>query len=202
MPDRVPRAKSGDGGPSYGGRPGGGASPVRKLLLSRHPPACSGNRQPRDTPLVIPLPTPHFPRLINPCLQSSHPVADTLQGVAARRARRRVWGKDAKSHAPGLRKVVSLRRHGGSDGISDRSCRFAPRTARRMCLCGIQGGWIWRMRRHRLPGWNAPGEPHALPSGRHGARPDVKTGGPFRKPAGTIVRPGLCRGTGVAGKNR
>ena len=97
----------------------------------------SGLRLPSD----IPASRPNFPRLPDLCLYSLHPAADTPQGVAARRDRRGAWGKDAKPHAPGLRKVVSLRRHGGSGRMSDRSCRFTPRTARRMCLCGTQGGW-------------------------------------------------------------
>ena len=60
--------------------------------------------------------------------------------------------------------MVSLRRHGGSDGVSDRSRRFMPQMARRMCLCGTQGGRDWRMRRHRPPGGNRP-EGESLPSG-------------------------------------
>ncbi|TCN41512.1 hypothetical protein EV665_113101 [Shinella granuli] len=45
-----------------------------------------------------------------------HPAADTPRGVVARRGRRGAWGEDAEPHAPGLRKMVSLRRHGGSGG--------------------------------------------------------------------------------------
>ncbi len=75
-----------------------------------------------------------------------------------------MWGRDAEPHAPGLRKVVSLRRHGGNDGVSDRSRRFMPQTARRMCLCGTQGGRDWRMRRHCPPDGNTR-EGENLPSG-------------------------------------
>ena len=100
----------------------------------------------------------HFPHPPNLCLQSPHPATDTLQGVAARRGRRGAGGEDAEPLAPGPRKMVSLRRHGGSDWASDRPFRFTPRTARRACLCGTQGGRRWRMRRHRPPGW--------VPSGR------------------------------------
>ncbi len=44
--------------------------------------------------------------------------------------------------------------------VSDRPFRFMPRTARRACLCGTQGGRDWRMRRHRPPEWKGPeGDP-------------------------------------------
>ncbi len=115
-------------------------------------------------PILCPCIHPRFPRPTNLCLQSSHPVTDTLPGVTARRDRRGVWGRDARPHAPGLRKMVSLRRHGGSDGVSDRSHCFMPQTARRMCLCGTQGGRDWRMRRHRPPDGNTL-EGQNLPSG-------------------------------------
>ena len=37
-----------------------------------------------------------------PCLQSCHPVADRLSGVAARRGRRFGWRKDVRRHPEGL----------------------------------------------------------------------------------------------------
>ena len=45
---------------------------------------------------------------------SPHPAADTPQGVAARRGRRFWRGTDVSRRQRGLRKMVSLRRHGGS----------------------------------------------------------------------------------------
>ena len=44
------------------------------------------------------LPFPHPPK---PCLQSCHPVADRLSGVAARRGRRFGWRKDVRRHPEG-----------------------------------------------------------------------------------------------------
>ena len=70
-----------------------------------------------------------FPRPLDPCLYCAHPAADTLQGVAARRGRRFGCGKDVSLHRKGPRKMVSLRRHGGSGGASDRP--FASRPERR-----------------------------------------------------------------------
>ena len=73
----------------------------------------------------LPDKTPsHFPRPLNPCLQSPHPVTDTLPGVAVRRGRRFWFGTDVSPCRKGLRKMVSLRRHGGSDRVSDRPFRF------------------------------------------------------------------------------
>jgi len=126
-------------------------------------------------PFVSPCIHPRFPRPANPCLQSPHPVTDTLPGVAARRGWRVVWGRDARPHAPGLRKMVSLRRHGGSNGVSDRSRRFMPQTARRMCLCGTQGGRDWRMRRHRPPGGTQAGRPKPSVGIARACGFDVKT---------------------------
>ena len=42
-----------------------------------------------------------FPRPPKPCLQSCHPVADRLSGVAARRGRRFGWRKDVRRHPEG-----------------------------------------------------------------------------------------------------
>ena len=156
----------------------------------------------------LPDKTPsHFPRPLNPCLQSPHPVTDTLPGVAVRRGRRFWFGTDVSPCQKGLRKMVSLRRHGGSGGVSDQPCRFTPRTARRACLCGTQGGWVWRMRRHRPPGCGLSGRGAWRPSvcdnlegeGVAGAKREEAHRG-NRRP--TSTGPGLCRGTGVAGKNR
>ena len=43
-----------------------------------------------------------FPHPQKPCLQSPHPVADRLSGVAARRGRRFGWRKDVRRHPEGL----------------------------------------------------------------------------------------------------
>ena len=42
-----------------------------------------------------------FPHPPKPCLQSCHPVADRLSGVAARRGRRFGWRKDVRRHPEG-----------------------------------------------------------------------------------------------------
>jgi hypothetical protein len=131
----------------------------------------------QQNPLPISPPSPTVPTM--PLI----PPSDTPQGVAARRGRRGAWGDDAKPHAPGLRKMVSLRRHGGNGGMSDRSCRFMPRTARRACLCGTQGDGDWRMRRHRPPAWRKAGRWRHLPRSAKACAPDVKRHCPFRKPA-------------------
>jgi hypothetical protein len=103
-----------------------------------------------------------------------------------RRGRRFWFGTDVSPCQRGLRKMVSLRRHGGSGGASDRSCRFMPRTARRACLCGTQGGWVWRMRRHRPPGWKQSGkaEPPFRPPSPSSAVADAETEMPIPETGG------------------
>ena len=158
--------------------------------------------KPHRTPSLPEKTHAHFPRPPNLCLQSPHPATDTLQGVAARRGRRGAEGEDAEPLAPGSRKMVPLRRHEGSGRASEQPFRFTPRTARRACLCGTQGGRRWRMRRHRPPGWTPSGR-KLLPSvSPWRARRMQKRKGPCRKPASNIPVPCLCRGTEVAGTNR
>lgn len=67
---------------------------------------------------------PFRPRLPNPCLQSSRSVTDTPAGVPARRDRRWGWRNDVNRHHRGPRKMVSLRRHGGSGKVFGQACRF------------------------------------------------------------------------------
>jgi hypothetical protein len=93
----------------------------------------------RISSFFIPSSAPHFPRPPNPCLQSSHPAADTLPGVAARWDRRGVWGRDARPHAPGLRKMVSLRRHGEAMGCRTSPVVSCPRR-RAGCACAARKG--------------------------------------------------------------
>jgi len=66
----------------------------------------------------------HFPRPKHPCHTLSIPPSDTLPGVAVRRDRRLVQGDDANPFIGGLRKMVSLRRHGRSGEATDRPSRF------------------------------------------------------------------------------
>lgn len=105
-------------------------------------------------------------------------VADTPGGVPARLNRRGSWGKDAKPHAPGPRKMVSLRRHGGNRRVTDRppvsdARKSAPDVPVRHTRW--PAGWF-----RRIP------DPSEAP-------------GSWRR---TTARPGHCRETGVAGKNR
>ena len=81
-----------------------------------------------------------FPHPQNPCLQSTHPVADRLSGVAARRGRRfGVWD-DVHHPLEGSAETGLPPATGGKR----RACRTDPAvftpTGRRMCLCGTQGG--------------------------------------------------------------
>ncbi len=66
----------------------------------------------------------HFPRPNHPCHTLPIPPSDTLPGVAVRRDRRRVQGDDVNPGIGGLRKMVSLRRHGRSGEATDRPSRF------------------------------------------------------------------------------
>ncbi len=65
-----------------------------------------------------------FPRLDRRWHIGFVPPSDTLPGVAARRGRRRMQGDDANPRIRGLRKMVSLRRHGRSGQDTDQSARF------------------------------------------------------------------------------
>ena len=81
------------------------------------------------------LPFPHPPK---PCLQSPHPVADRLPGVAARRGRR-FGGWDDVNHTlegsaeTGLPPATT----GEAAGLSDRSCRF-PAQQGAGCACAAR----------------------------------------------------------------
>lgn len=68
------------------------------------------------------------PRQEPPCHPVSIPPSDTLPGVAVRRDRRLMQGDDANPGIGGLRKMVSLRRHGRSGQVTDRpSCFRCPK---------------------------------------------------------------------------
>ena len=110
----------------------------------------------------------------------AHPAVDTLQGVAARRGRRFRCGRDVILHRRGLRKMASLRRHGGSGRVSDHNpCASCPeRRAGRVCAAhkgAGDGGCVGIVRRegHRPEG--NPFRPR-----RHGVRCGiVQTERPF-----------------------
>jgi hypothetical protein len=123
------------------------------------------------------LPFPHPPK---PCLQSCHPVADRLSGVAARRGRRFGGRKDVRRHPEGSAETGLPPATRGKR----RACRTDPAvftpTGRRMCLCGTQGG-----------GRASRGVCGVIP-GSHDA-------GGGHQP---VHNPRLCREPEVAGKNR
>ena len=79
-----------------------------------------------------------FPRPQKPCLQSCHPVADRLSGVAARRGRRFGGRKDVRRHPEGPRGNWSPSGDTGeAAGLSDRSCRF-PAQQGAGCACAAR----------------------------------------------------------------
>ena len=118
-----------------------------------------------------------FPHPPKPCLQSPHPVADRLSGVAARRGRRFGWRKDVRRHPEGSAETgLPPRRHGRSGGPVGPILPFSSPTGRRMCLCGTQGGGrasrgvcgvIPRFARCR---WRPPACPQSPPSQRDRSR--------------------------------
>ncbi|AOF88748.1 hypothetical protein BSY16_3785 [Sinorhizobium sp. RAC02] len=132
-----------------------------------------------------------FPHPANPCLQSCHPA----RGYAARRGSQAGSalsvreGREPSPEGPaenGLPPATRGKRQGIGQTLS-----FHARTARRMCLCGTQGGWVWRMRRHRPPGWqqSGRGKPlsvHNVLKVRSCAAKNRN--GPSRKPAADIHR--------------
>ena len=65
-----------------------------------------------------------FPRLDRRWHIGFVPPSDTLPGVAVRWGRRRMQGDDVNPRIRGLRKMVSLRRHGRSGQDTDQSARF------------------------------------------------------------------------------
>jgi hypothetical protein len=79
---------------------------------------------------------------------------------------------------------------------------FQPRTARRACLCGTQGGGtggcVGIVRRDG----NRPGGGNTFRRIAKVCATDVKRPCPARKPVVNIHQSRLCRETGVAGKNR
>ena len=127
-----------------------------------------------------------FPHPQKPCLQSCHPVADRLSGVAARRGRRFGGRKDVGRHPEGLAETGLPPATGGKR----RACRTDPAvftpTGRRMCLCGTQGGGrASRGVRGVIPGSRGAGGGNRSREGQ---------------PTATIPR--LRREIEVAGKNR
>ena len=76
-----------------------------------------------------------YPRPNHPCHTLSIPPSDTLPGVAVRRDRRLVQGDDADPGIRGLRKMVSLRRHGRSGEATVKPCRLRCPKARAGRAC-------------------------------------------------------------------
>ena len=79
-----------------------------------------------------------FPHPPKPCLQSCHPVADRLSGVAARRGRRFGGRKDVRRHPEGSAETgLPPATRGQAAGLSDRSCRF-PAQQGAGCACAAR----------------------------------------------------------------
>ena len=79
-----------------------------------------------------------FPHPQKPCLQSCHPVADRLSGVAARRGRRFGGWDDVNHPLEGPRGNWSPSGDTGETaGLSDRSCRF-PAQQGAGCACAAR----------------------------------------------------------------
>ena len=79
-----------------------------------------------------------FPHPQKPCLQSCHPVADRLSGVAARRGRRFGWRKDVRRHPEGSAETgLPPATRGQAAGLSDRSCRL-PAQQGAGCACAAR----------------------------------------------------------------
>ena len=146
------------------------------------------------------------PHPAKPCLQSCHPATDTLPGVAAGRGRRLLCGKDVNLHRKGLRKMVSLRRHGGNGrGIGPALSFHAPNGAPDVPVRHTRGPDLA----------DASASSAGMAAVRKGVKPfppaRSSRRGPARRKTGqahpgnrrqTSTDRGLCRGTGVAGKNR
>ena len=119
------------------------------------------------------LPCPHPPK---PCLQSCHPVADRLSGVAARRGRRFGWRKDVRRHPEGSAETGLPPATGGKR----RACRTDPavfqpnrapdvpvRHARRRASIARRLRGFPRFARCR---WRRPACPQSPPSQRDRSR--------------------------------
>ncbi len=98
-----------------------------------------------------------YPRPKHPCHTLSIPPSDTLPGVAVRRDRRLVQGDDANPGIGGLRKMLSLRRHGRSGEATVKPSRFGcpkERAGRACAAYRVANGMV------------SPEEPKARPSPR------------------------------------
>ena len=126
------------------------------------------------------MPHPPFPRPPKPCLQSCHPVADRLSGVAARRGRRFGWRKDVRRHPEGSAETGLPPATGGKR----RACRTDPavfqpnrapdvpvRHARRRASIARRLRGFPRFARCR---WRRPACPQSPPSQRDRSR-EAKT---------------------------
>jgi len=106
--------------------------PLRSVILGPDPRIQSQARQPsqsmgtksRQDITKSASYTKSHPRPLVPCLQSLRSVTDTPAVVPARRDRRWWWREDVTLHHRGPRKMVSLRRHGGSGKVFGPACRF------------------------------------------------------------------------------
>ena len=123
---------------------------------------------------------------------SPHPAADTPQGVAARRGRRFGCGTDVILHKKGLRKVVSLRRHGGSGGRRTEPSASCPeRRAGRACAAhkgAGSGGCVGIVRRDG----NTP-EGFTFRRDRQGVQPRCQTAMPLPETGEPIPRSRLLQ---------
>ena len=117
-----------------------------------------------------------FPHPPKPCLQSPHPVADRLSGVAARRGRRFGWRKDVRRHPEGPRGNWSPSGDTGeAAGLSDRSCRLQPKRAPDVPVrhARERASIAWRLRgypRFARCRWRPPACPQSPPSQRDRSR--------------------------------
>jgi hypothetical protein len=113
------------------------------------------------------IPMASFPRPKHPCHSLSILPSDTLPGVAVRRDRRRVQGDDADPGIGGLRKMVSLRRHGRSGQDTDQPSRFRCPKARAGRACAA----------HRVAdGMVSPDMPKVRPISPLSSGSNLKTG--------------------------
>jgi len=161
----------------------------RRRCFSPSPLSCRENTRPFSPP--------HEPVPTIPPSRHGYTARRCSEAGSARGGRGRRRTSRTGPAENGLPPATRGKREGVGPALS-----LMPRTARRACLCGTQGGRRWRMRRHRPPGWTPSGR-KPLPSvSPWSAARMQKRKGPCRKPARIIPVPCLCRGTGVAGKNR
>ena len=186
---------------------GRGTRPLRRYLQTSRLASSSGlTRGSRPHAAAIPHPRSH--RTFSPPPPSMPTISPSRRGYTARRrgeagSARGVGGRRrTPCTGPAENGLPPATR--GKRRALDRAFRFTPRTARRACLCGTQGGrsggCVGIVRRDE-----ARPERLAFPSAIAKARDDGCKNGKRRHPGNrreTSARPGLCREAQVAGKNR